>query len=1033
MKSQLIENRHIRVFISSTFRDMQDERDYLMRYAFPRIREIAAARDVAVTELDLRWGITQEESQSGAVVDICLKEIENSIPFFIGIIGNRYGWIPSESDVRRGTIERFSQVKNYLEDRLSVTEMEMQFGVLQREEDMHAYFYIKDYNDEHLHPEWGLEPEDSKMRLAKLIKDVNNSRYPSSPYSSSEDLCEQVEKAFVSLLDQLFPLSVSSNHEKEQIVQRSLKNRLCQSYVIPEEHFHALDAWLTNTDSKVLVVEGDCGIGKSSLLANWLKEKESQPSGCHIVSHFIGNGGSYATKEYLSECIARDICLSYGWDLTISLTDTLSRVTSSSEPLLIVIDAINQLLDVDDAKLLNWLPVPSNNVKVMFTTIPGDRTSEVFLWRGYERYSVPAYSTQMRRDLTASYLRMYAKSLSDEQLERIISHPLCGNTFILKTVLDELINFGYFERMDEKIDSLISRNHADEFFFDYLETYEQIYEFQGKCFIPLALSLIALSKYGLSEDEILSLTQVRQLQWSQFYCSFKSNFIIKNGLISFSHEHIRSAVVKRYLNTNSEWERQCRNILIEFFEAQNTVRTWDELPNQLFILKRHDRLCSVLSDERCFFRLLKREPLSLWSYWNSLIVSGSYSPDIYLSTINADFDKDCLIALFISKYFRDPGCALKFMLRARKHLVDDKNVDYLVNMGDVLVDSYPGDANSYYRKAAYLLLNNASCDTCKIDLAYCALQIAVSNDWEGWSMEIPVEELESRMCANPKIQVHYSEFAKDMEDSLKEFLASGDFPKEILSKYKWTKDAMLQKLVSAGLLVEEISELEPNDTDYVETDECEIYDELAELKKCDSIFQEYKFDFENRLYGEDRQKAFFEEAVRMYRKSGLSEDSPQIGECYMKLHEILRFGNKPEDTIIYLDKAYNIYSRMKTPRCSEVIKILRSKAKVYTNILFECGETSTTTNRGYELSVSVIENIYSEILDSVKYMYGTNSVDHVKVLEEYADFYDSREDFVKENDCYVAIRDIYHNLKMDEEERDAQHWIDTYLRRRIKN
>ena len=82
MESQLIENRHIRVFISSTFRDMQDERDYLMRYAFPRIREIAAARDVAVTELDLRWGITQEESQSGAVVDICLKEIENSIPFF---------------------------------------------------------------------------------------------------------------------------------------------------------------------------------------------------------------------------------------------------------------------------------------------------------------------------------------------------------------------------------------------------------------------------------------------------------------------------------------------------------------------------------------------------------------------------------------------------------------------------------------------------------------------------------------------------------------------------------------------------------------------------------------------------------------------------------------------------------------------------------------------------------------------------------------------------------------------------------------
>lgn len=1030
MKSQLIENRQIRVFISSTFRDMQDERDYLMRYTFPRIREIAAERDVSVTELDLRWGITQEEAQSGAVVDICLKEIENSIPFFIGIIGNRYGWIPNENDVKPGTVERFGQVKDYLENRLSVTEMEMQFGVLQREEDMHAYFYIKDYNDEHLHPEWGGgEPEGSKKSLAKLIEAVKNSRYPSYSYSSIEDLCEQVEKVFISLLNQIFPLSDNTNYEKELTAQRSFRNRLCQSYVISEEHFYALDVWLADTGNKVLVVEGDSGIGKSSLIANWIKEKESKPSGCHIVSHFIGNGGSFATKEYISECIDREICLSYGWDLTTSLTDTLSRVSSSSEPLLIVIDAVNQLLDVDDAKLLNWLPIPPNNVKVMFTTIPSDRTSEVFSWRGYERYTVSQYSTQIRRDLASSYLRVYAKSLSGKQLERIISHPLCGNTFILKTVLDELINFGYFEKLDEKIDSLISKSRAEDFFNDYLETYEQIYEFQGKSIIPLALSLIALSNYGLSEDEILALTHVKQLQWSQFYCSFKSNFIIKNGLISFSHEHIRSAVANRYLNRNSEWERQCRYKLIQFFEAQESVRTWDELPNQLFILKRYDRLFSVLSDERCFFRLLQRDPLSLWSYWNSLIVSGRFSPDIYLSTVNPDFHKDCLIARFISKYFHDTGCALKFMLRARKHLIDDKIVDYLVSMGDVLVESCQGDANSYYRKAACLLMDDTSCETYNADLAYCTLQIAVTNDWEGIPMEISAEELESETYSNSGIQVNYKEFEKDMENSLKEFLSSGDFPIEILSKYKCTKTELRQMLVSAGLLDEEISEFESIDSIFLDSDEGEIFDELADFKDYDIIFQEYQFDFENRLFGEDKQKAFFDEAINLCHKAGIAEDSQLVGECYMKIYEILWLGDKPEDTIIYLDKAYSIFSRMKTPRCSEVIKILRSKAKVYTHILFEYGETSA---RARQISEGAIEDIYSEILDSVKYIYGTNSVDHAKVLEEYAEFFDSREDFVKENDCYLAIRDIYHNLKLDEEERDAQNWIDTYLRKRIR-
>ena len=136
--NNLIENRIIRVFISSTFRDMQDERDELMKKTFPMLRRKAEERDVTLTELDLRWGITPEESESGKVIEICLREVENSVPFFIGIIGNRYGWIPSAGDIGKSLKERFRQVERYVERQLSVTEMEMQFGVLERPEDMHA-------------------------------------------------------------------------------------------------------------------------------------------------------------------------------------------------------------------------------------------------------------------------------------------------------------------------------------------------------------------------------------------------------------------------------------------------------------------------------------------------------------------------------------------------------------------------------------------------------------------------------------------------------------------------------------------------------------------------------------------------------------------------------------------------------------------------------------------------------------------------------------------------------------------------------
>ena len=145
MYSQSIDNRTIRVFISSTFQDMQDERTELIRKTFPRLRDLAAQRDVTLTEVDLRWGITKEESESGKVMEICLREVENSIPFFIGIIGNRYGWIPKQKDISDIVKERFKEVPNYVERHLSATEIEMQFGVLDRKDvDMNAYFFIKE-------------------------------------------------------------------------------------------------------------------------------------------------------------------------------------------------------------------------------------------------------------------------------------------------------------------------------------------------------------------------------------------------------------------------------------------------------------------------------------------------------------------------------------------------------------------------------------------------------------------------------------------------------------------------------------------------------------------------------------------------------------------------------------------------------------------------------------------------------------------------------------------------------------------------
>ena len=79
------QNRVIRVFISSTFRDMMRERDLLVKEVFPELRRKCAKRFATLTKVDLRWGITEAQANEGQVLPLCLAEIERSRPYLMDV------------------------------------------------------------------------------------------------------------------------------------------------------------------------------------------------------------------------------------------------------------------------------------------------------------------------------------------------------------------------------------------------------------------------------------------------------------------------------------------------------------------------------------------------------------------------------------------------------------------------------------------------------------------------------------------------------------------------------------------------------------------------------------------------------------------------------------------------------------------------------------------------------------------------------------------------------------------------------------
>src|SRR5512136_14476 len=120
-----VEWKKVYVFISSTFNDMHAERDYLVKQVFPELREWCEKRKLRLVDIDLRWGVTEQDAlHNKNVVKVCLDRIDDCRPFFLCFLGQRRGWVPSDEDISAATMQEFPGLQEYA-GKASVTEMEI--------------------------------------------------------------------------------------------------------------------------------------------------------------------------------------------------------------------------------------------------------------------------------------------------------------------------------------------------------------------------------------------------------------------------------------------------------------------------------------------------------------------------------------------------------------------------------------------------------------------------------------------------------------------------------------------------------------------------------------------------------------------------------------------------------------------------------------------------------------------------------------------------------------------------------------------
>ena len=180
------ENHQIRLFLSSTFKDMNEVRSHLAINVFPYTRKEFFKEGINFSWIDLRWVITIEDAQAGLVIPECLKAI-NECNIFIGIIGDYYGTTLCRADIEALDLseEIKHQIINYLDlsnqndridDRISMTEIEIFYGILNDCKIQNSCFFIKE-NESIEDP-----------RINKLILKIKQGGYTCHSYSSKEQL-----------------------------------------------------------------------------------------------------------------------------------------------------------------------------------------------------------------------------------------------------------------------------------------------------------------------------------------------------------------------------------------------------------------------------------------------------------------------------------------------------------------------------------------------------------------------------------------------------------------------------------------------------------------------------------------------------------------------------------------------------------------------------------------------------------------------------------------------------------------------------
>jgi len=711
--------RVFRVFVSSTFTDMIEERNILHKLVFPRIHQLCVEQSARFQPIDLRWGVSDEAGYNQQTMNICLGEIKRCQettrrPNMIVLLGDRYGWQPLPYSItvaefvilldqitstddrdllsqwykldknavpplyvlqpREGEFaqtQEWRQVEAKLQTILQAAarhltvDQQMKYSTSATAQEIEqAIFYapepgksafcffrtITDLTD-HLHgsdvPSYvdldengGINPvaQEKLRRLKQQLRNAvpDNIREYKVAWEHRQDylrqLCDDVEGFLrTSILEELSRDSHETDPlQEESAAHLNFARHKARYFVGRQPVIEQVNEYLRHPLNKPLVLFGASGGGKTTVMSRLVSQIQMTYPQTETICRFIGVTPHSSDIRALLEGMCREIAERYQSNIPVppdyrELVPTLASLLGearSDKPLLILLDALDQLSTLNNAHELDWLPqnLP-DHVAFICSTIPGTLLERLRAYSDKIAFvEVGPMPTEEGSRLLQMWLAEDRRILQPEQ-EAAVLTPFTdnGSPLYLRLAYEEARLWNSYTpaaTLNPEVTGIICDN-----LFRRLEEASH----HGYTFVSHALAYLVAGRNGVSEDELLAvLTQddvvwaeltatsehhkhtipARQLPfviWSRLYYDLQPYLSEYAGdgvsLLGFYHRQLREVATQTYLTV--QFHRQ----LARYFAEQSTydaahlpnLRKLTELPYQHFQGRQQDELCKLLT------------------------------------------------------------------------------------------------------------------------------------------------------------------------------------------------------------------------------------------------------------------------------------------------------------------------------------------------------------------------------------------------------------------------------------------------------